>query len=485
VPITVNRVALLQALVLLFSIAGFLLFAAGLHVDSLRLRVGYFPAAVAVVGAYVFFPTFLMGMATPPMLRLLSTARSHLGRDTGRAHLVNYLGSVVAIILVGFILVPHVSLRYVILCCLAMVSMSATLLFQPGGRGNGTRVALRGLVGVGLLLPLLLVPNDVFSGHVARSYKNAISLDEDEYGLWGLDLREVDEHQEGLWPSGERIVLQRDGYVERSVPRRGQAEWWFSTLAAFLHPRLETVFMGGLGLGSDANILLRFQDVQLFEAAELSRSCVTLAQEVWDGREGNYFEDERFKLVLTDARAYLTHTSEQYHVIVASTVRSFSAGSTHLYSVEYWEIVRDRLAEDGLLIQWLSTHSRFSAETLLRTFVEVFPDPLLVNWGGFIVMIGFKNGPPTLNKDYLAEVIGRRPLLRGTRFPDPESFLGASRHVLNNLREADIPINRDDFPACEYSFRGFQAEGSTRENVKYIIDTYTKPGPPVVSRHDM
>ena len=462
VEITVNGVAAMQLLVLLTTVAGFAFFSGGMHVDTFRRSLGYFPSAVVTVSAFLFLPTFFMGLATPPMLRLLSTAYSRLGRDTGRAHLVNYLGSVVAVIVVGFVLIPRVSLRQVILVCLLMVAGCTLLLFEP----RRYRPLLRGAAVVVLLLPMLLLPRDLFAGHVARFYENAVAMQEDEYGLWGLDRK------------SNKVTLRRDGRQEKSIKTMREQGWGFATLPAVVQPKIEKIFLCGLGLGVDADVLLRFDDVKLFRTAELSRSAESLARQAWEGRPDDYFLDDRFELLLADARQHLTHTDERYDAIISGTVRISSAGSTHLYSVEYWEMVRERLAPGGVLLQWLPTFSKFSARVLMRSFVEVFPDPLVVQWGSTVMLMGFRDGPPELTEEHLARIYERRPRLSETQFPDARAFFEAMRHVSPKLLEEEIPINRDDFPVAEFSFRGFDKEGTLRENGEYMVENYTEAGPP-------
>ena len=58
------------------------------------------------------------------------------------------------------------------------------------------------------------------------------------------------------------------------------------------------------------------------------------------------------------------------------------------------------------------------------------------------------------------------------------SFFEAMRHDSPRLLEEEIPINRDDFPVAEFSFRGFDKEGTLRENGEYMIEHYTEAGPP-------
>ena len=85
-----------------------------------------------------------------------------------------------------------------------------------------------------------------------------------------------------------------------------------------------------------------------------------------------------------DGRNYLLGTSERFDVIVADLFMPWKAGVGSLYSLEHYEVARDRLKDGGLYVQWLPLYqiSRKELGVVARTMCEVFA--LVTLWRGTI-----------------------------------------------------------------------------------------------------
>jgi spermidine synthase len=446
-----NMVALLLLLIVLTTVLGLRVYHGGHHANDLKASIGYFPGAILITYAFLFLPSLFMGMAMPPTLHLLTAAVGDLGRDTGRAQLVNNVGSVLAVVTVGYVLLPRVGLYPVVLFCLSLVACALLLLVEPLPPGQLPRhSSLAGAV-VLLALCLFAVPSALHSGHEARFYRNAEVLREDASGVWGIDR---------VRP--QRLVLRLNGYFENSLrlPPRGIFEGDF-LIPVLFHPDSLSVYMVGLGFGIGAYELLQLETVERFEAAELSPVAIELSRDVWGRFGGGFFADPRFHLVREDGRVHLESSDRLYDVIISGTNRPFYAGSTHIYSLEYWRMVAERLADGGVFMQWLPLYSEESALLLLRTFSEVFPKALVVRHTQYVYMLGFAGPVPPLGRDAFARARGRLPAaVRRAAFFSPDALLGRTYRIDAERLSQRFPLNRDDFPACEYSFRGFENERS-------------------------
>ena len=86
--------------------------------------------------------------------------------------------------------------------------------------------------------------------------------------------------------------------------------------------------------------------------------------------------DPRLRLHLNDARNALLLTDMRFDAIVSQPSHPWSAGASHLYTREFFQLVRDRLAPDGVMVQWIGL--RFVDADLLRTLLAsltaVFPE---------------------------------------------------------------------------------------------------------------
>ena len=96
-----------------------------------------------------------------------------------------------------------------------------------------------------------------------------------------------------------------------------------------------------------------------------------------------------------DGRNFLALSGERFDVITADIIQPFHAGAGHLYSREYFELVRQALKPGGLALQWIGHRDRSHYLLIMRTFLEVFPDATL--WLQGELMVGSLE-PLSLNR---------------------------------------------------------------------------------------
>ena len=80
-------------------------------------------------------------------------------------------------------------------------------------------------------------------------------------------------------------------------------------------------------------------------------------------------------VIVNDARSALSLTRERYDAILSQPSHPWTAASSHLYTREFFELVRDHLTDRGVFVQWMGLG--FVDASLLRTLVatlcDVFP----------------------------------------------------------------------------------------------------------------
>ena len=78
---------------------------------------------------------------------------------------------------------------------------------------------------------------------------------------------------------------------------------------------------------------------------ELGADVVEAARTYFEPYVHGLFEDPRASVVAEDGRNYLLGTSERFDVIVADLFMPWKAGVGSLYSLEHYEVARDRLKD--------------------------------------------------------------------------------------------------------------------------------------------
>ena len=132
------------------------------------------------------------------------------------------------------------------------------------------------------------------------------------------------------------------------------------------HPKPEKVFIGGGGEGATAREVLRHNTVKQVTMVDLDQEVVEICQKYLPGHHQGAFEDSRLSLKFDDAYEYLKNVEEQFDVIVLDLSDPMDNGPSYLlYTLDFYSMIRDRLAPGGLLVTQ-------SGPASLINYTEVF-----------------------------------------------------------------------------------------------------------------
>jgi spermidine synthase len=311
-----------------------------LHVMGMNMRSALFAEAALAVLAFLP-PTFVMGA----LFSHLSTLAAASGVSFGRAIGINTAGAAVAPFLCGVLLVTHVGAKFALLAIAAGYVLLAS---RRAWVAPTQWLAVAAAAGLALWAPSLIIV-DVPEGGRLVSYADgamaAVSVVEDAAGVATLHIDN----------------RQQEGSSATSFADARQA--WLPIL---LHAAPHRALFLGLGTGVTARSAT--MDPSLTVAA------VELLPEVIDA--SSYFSDgEPLHVMTADARRFVRASRERYDVIVADNFHPARSGSGALYTVEHFQAVRARLADDGLFCQWLPLH-QLDLDTLrsiVRSFIAAYP----------------------------------------------------------------------------------------------------------------
>jgi hypothetical protein len=147
-------------------------------------------------------------------------------------------------------------------------------------------------------------------------------------------------------------------------------------LPALVHPAPRRVAIIGLGTGNTAYAAAGRPETERVDALEIVGSQIPLlhahARATRDPGLVALLADGRIDVRVTDGRTHLMRSSERYDVIEADALRPTSAYAGNLYSREYFDLLRRRLAPGGLAVTWAPT------PRVRATFLSVFPHVVAV-----------------------------------------------------------------------------------------------------------
>ncbi len=366
-------------------------------------------------------PTLLLGAAFPLVGRLYVQSIGDMGRRLGTAYALNTVGALIGSFVAGFVLVPWLGkmngLRLVIFlqfCLSGMLLLYLTVVKRKAGR---YRLAIAALIGIGCLL-IGLFPSwrtDLLSRGWYRDV-DALQSDLDRVG-WGEALmkgaQRIADHRQGL-----DVVFQGEGAsgfttVEREITSLGSVEIALfnsgkadasshgdrstQTLSAHIpmlfHPGAKKVMLLGLASGMTAGEILLYPVEQL-DVLEINEAVATACRNYFSPWNNGCLDDSRTRLIVQDGRNHLALTRQSYDVIVSEPSNPWMAGLSNLYSLEFFQLVRQRLTSEGLFAQWIQAYEmdKETFSLLGRTFTAVFPNSVLFKVGPVdYLMLGFNN----------------------------------------------------------------------------------------------
>jgi len=316
-------------------------------------------AATSIAGewlagmAALFLPSMAMGALFTLLCRQALQIRMPLGTALG----INNLGSALAPVLVGLVLVPTAGARAVLFILIAGYLALRSL--QSWNRPAAWVAAGALLVLVIFAGPLRFV--DVPAGGRLLSYREgvmaAVSVVADADGVARLHIN--NRAQEGSSASG-------------------QVETRLAQMPLLLHPSPRTALFLGYGTGYTANAAALDPRIQV-KAVELLPEVIEAAG-IFALKAGAPASASPVTTVAADARRYVQSATDRHDVIVADLFHPARSGAGSLYTVEHFASVKARLAPGGLFCQWLALH-QMDIETLrsiVAAFLQVYPNAVAV-----------------------------------------------------------------------------------------------------------
>lgn len=173
-------------------------------------------------------------------------------------------------------------------------------------------------------------------------------------------------------PNGKNLLMV-DGFG--ATGEQGQAHYmqWMGRLPSLLHDDPSQGLVICFGTGQTANAV-RSEGIDSLDVVELSPAVLELAP-LFRSNEG-VLDDERVHPTVMDGRAWLRRVERRYDVITLEPMPPTFAGVNALYSREFYELAAARLADGGIIAQWLPVHlvDSFLSPSIAATFMDVFPN---------------------------------------------------------------------------------------------------------------
>jgi spermidine synthase len=335
---------------------------------------------LVLLSVMLVIPTLFMGATFPLVTRIISRELQTVGRQVGRAYALNTAGSILGSFAAGFIFLPFLGLQTTLYILFGMNMIIAAVLTAKGTRAS------RALAFIPLFLCVLFpaVFERAAGWHLPHTLVEKISRGEEilevSEGVTGTAWTTKSPLGTKLWEN--RVIISRTG--PGSFPVQG-------FIPLLIHRSIPRNILGlcfGGGVSAHAGIL--FPEVQQFDFVDISGKNIELALNHFP-HNNRLKEDSRVRFFIDDAQNFIRYAKARYDLIFMDpNPPTLSFRCAVLYTREFYQRAKERLAEGGYFSQVLPLNHLSEKETLdvMRTFSSVF-DHCLLWWNGMDpVMIG-------------------------------------------------------------------------------------------------
>ncbi|MBI5814216.1 MAG: hypothetical protein HZB29_01245 [Nitrospinae bacterium] len=333
---------------------------------------------------FVLIPCVMSGMLFPMAVRMCTDSVEHAGGKLSSVYVANTAGSIIGPLAASFILIPAFGAKgAMIALALMLVAVGAGAVHYMGKRVEKSHLALAGAVIV-LSLTAMLMPKKIVANY-ARPSKDTRLIYSREGVYQNINILK---NQSG------QTVFMIDGNVEADNSYLQLRHFVLkSHFPLLLNPKPDNALVIGLGLGLTTSYLESFPLVKWIDVIELSPEVVGAHAYIKDVN-GGVLTKPKVHVIVDDGRNYLANTGKKYGIITIDPIHPMISGVGTLYTREFYELVKDRLADNGAFIQWMPSYhmSPESMKTAINTFAGVFKETAVIYVKGHFLLVGKKEG---------------------------------------------------------------------------------------------
>jgi spermidine synthase len=338
-----------------------------LHADGLPTTWVNVVACMATL-----FPAALcIGATFPFAVRILArSGADDAGPASARVYSVNTVGSIAGSVCAGFFLVPDLGFKGTIVFCAVInlaLAAAAAVLMAP------RRVWIAALAAAGGVALAIFPPTAPWKMLRTSSLGGEGAVGTVTYLGVGRSSTVLVTGQRYGWS------LRNNGLPEAGMPRSGS--WWsrrgltrwLSGLPVLARPEARSMLVVGLGGGMVIEVVPK--SIERIDVIELEPKVLYANQLVAKGRWRDPLSDPRVRVHLNDARNALLLASERFDAVVSQPSHPWAGGAAHLYTHEFFQLVKSRLSPDGVFVQWIGLPfvDEELFRSLLATLADVFP----------------------------------------------------------------------------------------------------------------
>ncbi|MEE9543807.1 MAG: fused MFS/spermidine synthase [Thermodesulfobacteriota bacterium] len=318
--------------------------------------------------AILFASTFFMGAGFPFIAQWAGSEFAKLGGRTGKLYAANTVGAIFGALAGGFLFLPLFGTSDTLIFLVVVNCLNGAVLV--GLTRRSIKIPMKKLV---VLAALLIVFISLLRG-IPNPGIYAITKAYEKYRI--LAVREDPDVNVTLLERKSDATSRSLHINLRLVSGSGrELTLWMSNLPILLFNKPSTRILNiGLGYGVTYVTSLVHPGVKI-DVVELIPSVAELFDE-FNPYVKEAAETGRGSIIIGDGRNYLLSVEEAYDIVLIDpTPPLYGTGAVNLYTADFFQIVMEKLSEEGILFLRIPGSADYeSTRLLIRTAMEVFPN---------------------------------------------------------------------------------------------------------------
>ncbi|HAZ13066.1 MAG: hypothetical protein A2X86_09750 [Bdellovibrionales bacterium GWA2_49_15] len=341
----------------------------------------YYLICFALLIVCLFPGIFFAGRLLPLSYALSKKNGANYGRICALIYFCNTLGTFTGAIVLGHLLMESLSIVWLYRSAIGLLVILTVYLFVkiPSSK------FLRG----GILLALIVSGTHLFQNwnrvfHAAGTFRDRTLRTYNFQGPFSLPTLEAVFFEDGA--SATVAVTKGISDDDLSIQVNGKSDsntiGDYSTIVLtavipYLKVSTEAPMNGlviGLGTGVTAGILGQFSDIARVDIVEISPKVVK-ANTHFAAANYHVLENPKVHLHEIDAFKFLKKSGPSYEIVISEPTNPWTVGVENLFTSYFYQKISDRLAPEGIFVQWLQTYAMSPPllGSILRNLHEYFP----------------------------------------------------------------------------------------------------------------
>lgn len=290
---------------------------------------------VAIICATITFgiPSFLLATVSPIAVKIKNSSMDHIGETSGKISSLSTIGSIFGTFFAGFILIPNLGVRNIILGCSILLWMLSIYLFYKKDKKYIILAIIELIIIVGL---------NLLGGYQFHLENPEIIRDVDsEYSrIWVTNLNVGENTYKTL-----QVDTGLESYMNQETGEMGARYLYYYDLFEYYNKDAKDALMiGGAAYTYPMHYLKKYED-KTIDVVEIDETMTQIAEEEF----GLDKDNPKLGLITQDGRSYLNYNEKKYDNIFIDAFKGLNA-PFELTTYEAMQKVYNSLNENGIVI---------------------------------------------------------------------------------------------------------------------------------------